>query len=97
MSKGANLAPRAWQKITASSLNLGGKKEDYPDYLKQIWDTGGYLTSLKEIYQAQDVPLIRQVLSDMGIFEDPGLGVETENLAGPRRALSALMDEHGDY
>ncbi|MBW1887689.1 MAG: dihydrodipicolinate synthase family protein, partial [Deltaproteobacteria bacterium] len=56
ISRGANLAPKAWQKITTSSLNRSGDQKDYPDYLKQIWEVGGYLSDLKNIYDSFSVP-----------------------------------------
>ncbi|MGD9034193.1 MAG: dihydrodipicolinate synthase family protein, partial [Desulfobacteraceae bacterium] len=71
VSVGANLAPRAWQKVTASSLNLSGERKDYPDSLQQIWNQGEYLRSLLEIYQNSSASLIKQVLSDKGILESP--------------------------
>ncbi|MFC1532411.1 dihydrodipicolinate synthase family protein [Thermodesulfobacteriota bacterium] len=97
VSKGANLVPRAWHKITASSLNLNGNQDGYPDYLKQIWDTGGYLNNLKDIYKAHDVPLIKQVLSDMGIIEDPTCSFQVEDITEEKKALRDQMKQYGDY
>src|SRR4030042_290361 len=45
VSRGANLAPGAWQKITSSSLNLEGSQGDYPDYLQQVWERSEEHTS----------------------------------------------------
>lgn len=106
VSGGANLAPRAWQKITASSLDLNGGHKDYPDHLKQIWETGRYLNNLKDVYQEHGNRLITQVLFDRGVLsapEDAASGsVDPENaVAGSmeeeRKALSDLMEQYADY
>ena len=41
VSVGANLAPVAWEKITQSSIQLHAHRENYPDRLQQIWESGG--------------------------------------------------------
>jgi dihydrodipicolinate synthase/N-acetylneuraminate lyase len=97
VSAGANLAPRAWQRITASSINLGEIEKNYPDQLKQIWETGEYLRSLKDIYQGIAVPLIGQVLSDMGILKGPASTSRVEDIGEKVKLLKDLMGRHGDY
>ena len=97
VSAGANLAPRAWQKVTASSLNLGGERKDYPDYRQQIWNQGEYLQSLLEIYQNSSAHLIKQVLSDKGILESPTSTIMEENTEEKAERLEALMEPYGDY
>ena len=97
VSVGANLAPRAWQKVTASSLNLGGERKEYPDYLQQIWNQGEYLQSLLEIYQNSSSHLIKQVLSDKGILESPASTVMEESTEEKAKGLKALMERYGDY
>jgi dihydrodipicolinate synthase/N-acetylneuraminate lyase len=97
VSVGANLAPRAWQKVTASSLNLSGERKDYPDSLQQIWNQGEYLRSLLEIYQNSSASLIKQVLSDKGILESPTATVMEENTEEKAKRLAALMERYGDY
>ena len=62
VSAGANLVPKAWQKITVSSLNQGADQKAYPDYLHQIWKTGAYLREVREIYHADPIHIIKQVL-----------------------------------
>jgi beta-N-acetylglucosaminidase len=94
---GANLAPRAWQKVTASSLNLSGERKDYPDYLQQIWNQGEYLRSLLEIYQNSSAHPIKQVLSDKGILESATSTVTEENTEEQARRIEALMERYGDY
>jgi dihydrodipicolinate synthase/N-acetylneuraminate lyase len=97
VSVGANLAPRAWQKVTASSLNLSGERKDYPDSLQQIWNQGEYIRSLLEIYQRSSACLIKQVLSDKGILETPTSTVMEENTEEQARRLETLMERYGDY
>ena len=97
VSVGANLAPRAWQKVTASSLNLSGERKDYPDYLQQIWNQGEYLRSLLEIYQNSSAHPIKQVLSDKGILESATSTVTEENTEEQARRIEALMERYGDY
>lgn len=97
VSVGANLAPKAWQKVTASSLSLGGERTDYPDHLQQIWRQGEYLRSLLEIYQNSSARLIKQVLSDKGIIESPTSTVMEENTEERANRLEELMQRYGDY
>lgn len=96
VSGGANIAPRAWQKITASSLDLDGGNKDYPDYLAQIWETGRFLSSLKDIYQKHGPRLLVPVLSDMGVIKSP----EEANaglMEKERKAVKELMEQYADY
>jgi len=97
ISRGANLAPKAWQKITTSSLNWSGDQKDYPDYLKQIWEVGGYLSNLKDIYDNFSVPLIKLVLSDMGIIESTTSTFREEDMGERTKRLKELMGQYGDY
>ena len=97
ISRGANLAPKAWHKITTSSLNWSGDQKDYPDYLKQIWEVGGYLSNLKDIYDNFSVPLIKLILSDMGVIESPTGTFGTENMEERIKRLKELMGQYGDY
>ena len=97
VSGGANLAPRAWQRITGSSLNLGGDQKAYPDYLRQIWETGTYLRSLMDIYRVEPIPLIKQVLSDMRTIEEPTTTSENESSRDDLQRLKEIMTRCGDY
>jgi dihydrodipicolinate synthase/N-acetylneuraminate lyase len=97
ISGGANLAPRAWQKITASSLNLDSRDGDYPDYLKQIWDTGRYLNNLKGIYHKYGTPLIKNLLSEMGLMEKVFSIEMQEDIKEEIKAIKELMKQHGDF
>ena len=97
VSMGANLAPRAWQKATSASLNLDGLQQSYPDYLQQIWELGCYLQDLREIYRESPVPLMKQVLSDRGVIEEPAGLVEGKKKGEEVNRLKELMTQHGDY
>ena len=97
VSVGANLAPRAWQKVTASSLNISGQRKDYPDLLQQIYDLGKYLQSLLEIYQNSSAHLIKQVLCDKGIIESPTTMTTEQDPEENAKRLEALMERFGDY
>jgi dihydrodipicolinate synthase/N-acetylneuraminate lyase len=97
ISRGANLAPRAWQKITSSSLNLQSSQGDYPDSLRQVWETGGYLNKLKDIYSGHGPSFIKMVLNDMGVIEDDGSGKGFEDMSSEVNAIRDLMEKHEDY
>ena len=97
ISAGANLSPKAWQKITASSLNLTGSRKEYPDHLKQLWEAGEYLRKLRDLYHEISVPLIKQVLSDMVIIECPICTFKPEDMEGRAGSLKELMELYGDY
>lgn len=71
VSLGANLAPRAWQKVTGSSLNLDVAREKYPDRLQQIWEAGANISDLMSLYAGSSVPLMKLALFRKGILESP--------------------------
>ncbi len=96
ISKGANLAPRAWQKLTTASLNLNGSRVDYPDYMKQVWETGRYLNSLKDIYDEHGAAIIKAVLLKRGVLEEAGFIDSTDDMAEEVSAIADLMDKYGD-
>ena len=97
VSAGANLMPRAWQRITVSSLNQGADQKAYPDYLHQIWETGSYLRNVRESYHADPIHLIKQVLSDMGTIEEPANTSKADSPPHDLRRLKEIMAGHGDY
>lgn len=97
VSVGANLAPRAWEKVTSSSLHLSGNHKEYPDHLQQIWEMGSYLRDLKDLYHGISVPLVKQILSDMGIIEGPTCTFDAEDTGGKTETIKELMERFGDY
>ena len=97
VSLGANLAPKAWQRITASSLNLNGNHKDYPDHLRQIWELGAYLQDLKDLYHGISLPLVKQILSDMGIIDSGRCRIQSEDLGDKAEQVKRLMQRFGDY
>ena len=98
VSTGANLAPVAWQKITESSLGLKDDRNGYPDQMQQIWETGSYLGEMKDLYEGFAVPLIKQILCDMGIIDSPTSTYEIKEDTGEKIGrLKELMKEYGDY
>jgi len=97
ISRGANLAPRAWQKITSSSLNLKDSQRDYPDYLKQVLEAGRYLNNLKDIYAGHGPSFLKLVLKDMGVIEEAVLDNGLGDISGEVKAVRELMEKYGDY
>lgn len=97
VSVGANLSPRAWQRVTAASLSLDGNQRDYPDHLQQIWELGEYLHGLKDCYESNDVALIKRVLWEKGIIAEPVCSFETRILPEETERLTELMRGFGDY
>jgi len=97
VSVGTSLAPKAWQKITTSSLNQSDNREDYPDFLQQIWETGRYLQSLLEIYHPAPVPLIKHILADTGTIESPTCTFEAGDVTAKAEALKEIMAQQGDF
>ena len=97
VSAGANLAPKAWRKITDASLNLTDNRQDYPDQLRQLWETGVYLNKLLEIYHPFPVPVMKGALSRMGVIENEGRTVREENLQPHLTALEEAMKAYGDW
>ncbi|MFC1824157.1 dihydrodipicolinate synthase family protein [Thermodesulfobacteriota bacterium] len=97
VSGGANLAPRAWQNITASSLHVKGDHGDFPDRQQQIWEQGEYLDQLKGLYQDNAVPLIKHVLYEMGVLETPSSPSGGKEAGEKVKLLMDLIQSHGDW
>ena len=70
ISRGANLTPKAWARITRASLHLTDEGEDYPDSRSQIWEIGGYLKDLMSIYDLHGPDVIKRGLVEMGLCEE---------------------------
>jgi len=71
VSTGASIFPRAWQKVTDSSLNKSRAEKEYPDFMRQIWEVGLFLKRAAQIYSVDHVVLIKQVLYQTGVIESP--------------------------
>ena len=97
VSVGANLAPKAWEKIIQSSLDLSAHKKNYPDHLQQIWELGDYLRNMRDIYLQAPAPILKEILSDMGIIETPVCTFEVEDTKESKSRLKELMMRFGDY
>ncbi len=96
VSVGANLAPRAWQRITRSSLQITADKKDYPDHIQQVWELGKYLRDLKGAYYKMPVAIIKEILSDMGVIETPTLTFPTEDMEESKKKAKELIAHHND-
>ncbi|MBN2062495.1 MAG: dihydrodipicolinate synthase family protein [Deltaproteobacteria bacterium] len=92
ISTGANISPVEWQKITESSINLNDNRQEYPDSLEQIWKTGGFLGSLREIYYGNAVALIKQYLSDSGIIGSGRCTYDSEYMGDKLTSLKKLLE-----
>ena len=97
VSVGANLAPGAWERITQSSIQLHAHRENYPDRLQQIWESGDYLKNMLALYGQTPAATIKMVLSDMGIIGTPEMLMPVEIEHDSIKALKALMHDFRDY
>ncbi len=75
ISAGANLAPEKWRAIIDSSLHLRETSGDYPDSLKQTWETGQYLHQLRDYYATDPPTMIKLALSELSLLP-PTAGVQ---------------------
>jgi len=91
VSIGANLAPGAWERITRSSLQLSSNGKDYPDRLQQIWESGDYLRSMRDLYLRDPVAIIKDSLVQMGIIASPGPSAPLEDIEKSRAKLRELI------
>lgn len=96
ISVGANLAPKAWQKITRATLNLDRDGEEYPDRLRQTLETGEYLRGLIDVYGPAPAPLIKNALAEMGVIESPACMETVEGLEQRMEKLRALLKGRQD-
>jgi dihydrodipicolinate synthase/N-acetylneuraminate lyase len=93
VSVGTNLSPRAWAKMTASSLNLESREKGYPDYLSQIWELGALLHKMMVQYGKNPGPVIKAVLADMGIIESPFSLLPSDNIGEQVKTLRTILEE----
>ena len=97
VSVGANLAPGAWERITQSSIQLHAHRENYPDRLQQIWESGDYLKNMVTLYGQTPAAMIKTILSDMGTIGTPEMLMPAEIEHDSIKALKTLMNDFGDY
>jgi dihydrodipicolinate synthase/N-acetylneuraminate lyase len=95
VSIGANLAPKAWQKITNSTLNLGGSRKEYPDRLQQVWETGAHLAELMGLYSRAPAALLKEALFRTGILDAPHSLISDVD-PGKIREIAEWTDRHED-
>ncbi|MBT3255176.1 MAG: hypothetical protein HN366_01785 [Deltaproteobacteria bacterium] len=97
VSVGANLAPGAWERITQSSIQLHAHRENYPDRLQQIWESGDYLKNMVTLYGQSPAAMIKIILSDMGAIGTPEMLKPVEIEHDDINALKTLMHDFGDH
>ena len=68
ISIGANLAPKAWGKITRSSLQQMDQKNNYPDHLQQIWGIGDCLRTISNACRQFPVDVVKKILGEQGVI-----------------------------
>lgn len=96
VSAGANLAPRAWRKVTDASLASADHRQ-YPDRLQQLWNTGLYLQQLLGIYRPYPLPVMAAALSNMGVMEYAGPTGTDPIVRSQVKEIEAIMKAHGDW
>lgn len=96
LSAGANLAPAAWKKVTAASLEPAGDEAGYPDRLRQIWEQGRYLEALRQAYADHPSDRIRAALSRAGVLEASNAEPSDPSSHQAIAHLYELMKAHGD-
>ena len=97
VSVGANLAPGAWEMITQSSIQLHAHRENYPDRLQQIWESGDYLKNMVALYGQAPTAIIKTILSEMGTIGTPEMLTSVEIEHDSIKALKTLMHDFGKY
>lgn len=89
ISKGANLVPKIWSRITLSSLQMNDEATNYSDSLSQLWEMGNDLKDLEAIYDRHGVKIIKRAMIEIGILEE----LEADKDASiPGEAMKNLME-----
>lgn len=96
LSAGANLAPAAWAKVTAASLEPTGDQAAYPDRLQQLWERGRYLEALREAYAGHPSARIRAALVRTGVLQASDAEPADPETRQAVARLYELMKAHGD-
>lgn len=97
VSAGANLAPRAWQRVVRAALHEEADQQEYPDHQQQIWKWGGFLYRLKSTYEGHPSGTIKEVLWKTGILESPTCVVPPPDLQEAADRAAALLHRYGEY
>lgn len=97
VSVGSVLAPGPWAKIIESSLGLSANKKEYPDHLQQIWEAGTYLRSMRDIYSGAGVPVLKEILREMGLIESSYHTLGPVDTGKALERLKELIMRFGDY
>ena len=92
ISVGANLAPKAWGKITRSSLQQMDQKYKYPDHLQQIWETGNCLRTISNACQQFPADVVKKILGEQGIIETSPTIPKNEAVEESCRQIRECMD-----
>jgi len=71
VSRGANLAPKAWADIVKSSLNIYDSQRLSPDHLSHIWESGRMVRLLSDVYRPNPPAYIKTALKLMGLIPSP--------------------------
>lgn len=80
ISVGANLVPKAWEKITQSSLQQMDQKYKYPDHLQQIWKTGDCLRTISNACHPFPADVVKKILKEQGIINTPASTFENHDV-----------------
>ena len=97
VSVGANLAPGAWEMITQSSIQLHAHRENYPDRLQQIWESGDYLKNMVALYGETPTAMIKAILSKTGTIETPEMLKSVEIEPDATETLETLLRDFGEH
>ncbi|MBW2065671.1 MAG: dihydrodipicolinate synthase family protein [Deltaproteobacteria bacterium] len=89
ISPGASLAPKSWQRITASSMSLEDPDYRYPDQVRQILDTGAFVSELRDLYHHNPAPVLKEVLYRLGVIAG---NVSLEKLEVPPEHIDRLVE-----
>ncbi|MBW1996677.1 MAG: dihydrodipicolinate synthase family protein [Deltaproteobacteria bacterium] len=89
ISPGASLAPKPWQRITASSMSLEDPDYRYPDQVRQILDAGAFVSELRGFYQHHPAPVLKEALCRLGVI---ACNASWEKLEVPPEHIDRLVE-----
>ncbi len=91
VSLGANLFPGQWQKVTLSSLHISSEEKGYPNYIKQVWESGLFLRKVMEIYDVEPVSILKRILCDKGLIDFPYCTHPSGDIKEPLERLKSII------